>query len=169
MPARHPVGDQALEPLHLGPHHRGERIGAVRAQSVADQPLGRRDAGHGGVDLVQPGPVLAEPELEGVQPLAQVLDLLLLRLDGLVQHHGGGAGEQYGAEQAAGQRHRPDHRRPQPEQQHPGRDPGPRPVRELPQPEDGGREDAGQNLRRGREDPAVRHEGERRQQRREQE
>ena len=78
-PGRHPVGDQPLEPLHLGPHHRGERVAAVGGQAVAHQPLGRGDAGHGGVDLVQPGAVLAQADLDGVQPQVEVLDLLLLR------------------------------------------------------------------------------------------
>ena len=155
LPSRQPIGDQPLQPLHLGPHHRCEGVGAVGGQAVVHQPLGRRDAGHGRVDLVQPGPVLAQSDLDGAQLQAEVLDLLLLRVDGPVQHRGGGASEEYGAEQADGQRHHPADRRAQPQQQQPGHDPGPRPLRELLQPEDRGRQGAGQHGQHGDPDEVV--------------
>ena len=66
--ARCAIGHQTLEPFDLGVHHRGQGVGAMGADPVVDEPLGGGDAGHGRVDLVEPGPVLPLPDLDRVQP-----------------------------------------------------------------------------------------------------
>ena len=104
---------------------------------------------------MQPRPVLAESVLDGLQLEVELLDLLLLVVDGQVEDGGGGAREQYGGEQAGDQRHRSAERRAHHERHHPDRDPGARPARELLQPEERSGEGAGQHSEHGDPDGVV--------------